>query len=335
MARTTGISWCDATLPIVAGCDYESPGCSNCWAVRDSWRLAHSPYPHISAAFKDTVRKTDDGKLVWTGLVRPLPDRLLIPFTWKTPLKIFICNTADLFHPKVPDRFIDMAFAMMVLTRWHTHQVLTKHAKRMREYMTTPLRKRLIAEAVMSVSNMLAAAGRERIKMADFEAAFPAGDTRPFPNIWLGVTTERQQEADNRVPDLVLTPAAVRFISYEPALELVDFNHWLWQPGAKDEEGFRDVEPADDIHQIIFGGESAQTRARTRECDIEWARKTRDDCRDAGVAFFMKQLGSRPVCHEDHDHSQIPNLPAGKSTRYKWHEPQYWPLDIRVQEFPT
>lgn len=290
MAEFSPIAWTDATWPIVAGCTYESPGCSNCWAVRDSWRLAHNPHQAVRDAFEGTVRKTDDGKLVWTGLVRPLPERLDWPLRWSKPRKIFVCSQSDLFHPEVPADFIAQVFAVMAECPRHTFQVLTKHAERMRYLLVHGL--------------------------------LYEGPAWPLPNVWIGATVEDQQRADERVPQLLRTPAAKRWLSVEPMLEAIDLT--------------RITTPLADIDWVVCGGESAQTRETTRPFDLEWARELQRQCRVAGVVFFMKQLGSRPISHVKAGSDGSVELPilVGKNSRYKWHELRHWPEDLRVQQFP-
>jgi protein gp37 len=313
------IGWTDATWPIVAGCEYVSPGCSNCWAVRDSWRLAHSQHKHIREAFEGVVRKTEDGKLVWTGVVRPLPFRLDWPAKWRAPRRIFVCSQSDLFNPQVPDEFIADVFGVMAANQRHTYQVLTKHAARMR---------RLLAHDL------------------PYE-----GPEWPLPNVWIGVTVEAQRRADERVPELLRTPAAKRWLSVEPMLEPITLRPFLLQKACdRCTQGVMDSEN-DHLHGrcrcechgdhrldwVVCGGESAQTRETTRPFDIGWGRNLQAQCRAAGVPFFMKQLGSKPLP------PALPGtvmrlglpLPEGKTSRYKWHEPEHWPEDLRVQEFPT
>jgi len=286
VADHSTIGWTDATWPIVAGCEYESPGCSNCWAVRDSWRLAHNPHPKVREAFAGTVKKTDAGALVWTGVVRPLPERLDWPLRWRVPRRIFVCSQADLFHPKVPDEFIADVFEVMARCPRHTFQVLTKHVARMHQLLEHDL---------------------------PYE-----GPQWPLPNVWIGVTVEDQKRAEERVPHLLRAPAAKRWLSVEPMLEPIRLTVLTLQR----------------LDWIVCGGESAQTRANTRYFDVDWARDLRDKCHSAGTAFFMKQLGSKPIGAHRID-LVLPPMPAGKSSRYKWHEPQYWPEDLRVQEFPA
>jgi protein gp37 len=280
MSEHSAIGWTDATWPIVAGCTYESPGCSNCWAVRDSWRLAHNPHDKVRRMFEGTVKKTEDAKLVWTGLVRPLPERLDWPVKWKAPRRIFVSNMSDLFHPAVPFEFVDEVYAVMRRCDRHTYQVLTKHAGRLHEYVTT----------------------RNAAVLA---------------NVWHGVTVEDQKRADERIPLLLQTPSAVRWISAEPLLEPVDLRTWLGRGR---------------IDWIVAGGESAQTRKNTRSFQLAWARDLRGQCEDTGASFFMKQLGTRPLS-SDAEQFDVP--PAGRTSRYKWHEPQHWPEDLQVQQFPA
>jgi protein gp37 len=111
------IGWTDATWPLVGGCEYVSPGCSNCWAVRDSWRMAHNPNPKIHNAYFGTVDKQASGKLVWSGIVRPLWDRLAWPLKWRGSKRVFVCSQSDLFNRKVPFEFIAAAFGVMARAR--------------------------------------------------------------------------------------------------------------------------------------------------------------------------------------------------------------------------
>lgn len=193
----------------------------------------------------------------------------------------------------------------------------------------------------------------------------------PLENVWMGVTVEDQKRAHERLPYLLKIPAAVHWVSYEPALELVDFTSIQFLDGderhrqnvltgealmyAKGLEGNPDVtvktEPImQSIDWIVFGGESAQTRTVTRECAIEWARITMQACAAAKVAFFMKQAGTRPTWQGHAGYREhwpegtskndtgrgffaiMP--PAGETSRYKFHKMQHLPEDLRVQEFP-
>ena len=152
-------------------------------------------------------------------------------------------------------------------------------------------------------------------------------DCVPWPrgewpsNVWLGVTAEDQKRADERVPVLLKIPARVRFVSHEPALERVDFSKWLGSDG---------------VHWVITGGESG---SKARPYYLNWAADIIEQCRNAGVAPFVKQLGARPYLQgvgllDDDDPDAIDivrvslNDPKGGDVS-EWHE------QLRVQEFPS
>jgi protein gp37 len=147
-----------------------------------------------------------NGNAVWTGHVAFSEKALLSPLKRRTPTTWFVNSMSDLFHEAVPDEWIDKVFAVMALTPQHTYQVLTKRSARMREYFNGG-RLNQWCNAATSMGHAAALVGRQGI---------------PLPNVWLGVSTERQQEADERIPDLLATPAAVRFISAEPLLGPID-----------------------------------------------------------------------------------------------------------------
>lgn len=328
MSDNTAISWTDATWPIVAGCDYVSPGCSNCWAVRDSWRLAHNPHRKVHEPYFGTVDKRPDGKLVWSGVVRTLPQRLDWPLKWRKARRIFVCSQSDLFHQKVPFEFIAAVYGVMAACPEHTFQVLTKHPQRAREFFdwlglqrppTSPLGTCLWYAHQM--------AGRTYDAREPFPDQWPEW---PLENVWFGVTVEDQRRADERIPELIRIPAVIRWLSVEPMLERVDLGLMGTLPG--DEfPGYQMVHQY--IHLVVCGGESAQTRAVTRPFELAWGLDLLNQCRDADVRFHMKQLGTRPLTKIGNAMLPIA-LPIGKNARYKWHEPEYWPEQLRVQEFP-
>lgn len=133
-------------------------------------------------------------------------------------------------------------------------------------------------------------------------------DVWPLPNVWLGVSAEDQQRLDERVPHLLRCPAQIRFLSLEPLLAPIDRL------------------PLDVISWTIIGGESGPG---ARPSNLAWHRSIRDQCREAGVAFFEKQLGSNPV-----DYKQgIGTIPMGLNSR-KGNDMSEWPIDLRVREFP-
>lgn len=289
MGDRSEIEWTDATWNPVTGCSKVSAGCKHCYAERIFPRLHGREFNAITG---EPRRFTD---------VLEHPSRLDKPLRWRRARKVFVNSLSDLFHEDVSDDFLDHVFAVMALARWHTFQILTKRPERMLRYMSHPHRKRAIAHAVMAISNIRAKrAGSHaaRIKMADFEAAFPQGDTGPFKNVWLGVSVEDQATADERIPLLLQTPAAVRFVSAEPLLGAIDLDP-LWlrpSPSSAAQSGRTSHLPlshwanlgATSLDWIIVGGESGPN---ARPMHPDWARSLRDQCQAAGVAFFFKQWG--------------------------------------------
>lgn len=262
----TRIEWTGETWNPVVGCSVVSPGCTNCYAMKMARRLelmSATQFRHYAG-----LTKLVNGNAVWTGTLKLAPDGIVQkPLRWTKPRTVFVNSMSDLFHDMVPDEWIDRVFAAMALTPQHTYQVLTKRPARMRRYFDD-------ASAVSRQSLVAAMAGR---LVEDGDTALHVISTGPWPlpNVWLGVSAERQQEADARIPDLLNTPAAVRFVSAEPLLGPIDFDDYhLHSPK---------------LDWIIVGGESG-TDARPMHPD--WARSIRDQCETAGTPFFFKQWGA-------------------------------------------
>lgn len=228
MGDKTGIQWTDATWNPIIGCSIVSPACTNCYAMAQAARIQKmTPGSH----YEGTTHEVN-GKPVWTGVLKHAPEHILLaPLRWKKPRRIFVNSMSDLFHDAVPDEWIDEVFAVMALAPQHTFQLLTKRPKRMREYISgipskIPFLGRMPLERIH-----IEAAGHMEGDGGYMDALKRAGnvyslyhDVRwPLPNVYLGVTAERQEEADARIPALLATPAAVRFVSAEPMLGAIDF----------------------------------------------------------------------------------------------------------------
>jgi protein gp37 len=294
MADNSKIEWTDATWNPITGCSVVSPGCTNCYAMKlAGTRLAH----HESRA--GLTRDTKAGP-VWTGEVRFNEQWLDQPLRWRKPRLIFVCAHGDLFAENVPDAWIDRVFAVMAMAPQHTFQVLTKRSTRMREYMGHSDGLGLHSFGVKE--RVATEAGR---MMEDGDNAHDAmiNGPWPLPNVWLGVSVEDQKRADERIPDLLATPAAVRWISAEPLLGAVDLSAitngsegdrgglnaltgiemrtmWGGSPVAGPQEARLDW--------VVAGGESGPG---ARPMHPDWARSLRDQCAAAGVAFHFKQWG--------------------------------------------
>lgn len=321
MADGTKIAWSEATWNPITGCSVISAGCKHCYAMK----LAGTRLQHHPSRAGLTIQ-TSAGP-VWNGQVRLNRQWLDQPHRWRRPRKIFVCAHGDLFHESVPDEWIDLVFAVMSLAQQHVFQVLTKRPERMRAYCCDPATTGRVIAQLASLGATVKAT-----HVADgMEGIF-------LPNVWLGVSVEDQCAADARIAPLLQTPAAVRWISAEPLLGSVDLESVGW-PGKKghrvdvlrggywNARGYRALGPAAAlgaprggftnhsdmarIDWVIVGGESG---TGARPMDSAWARALRDQCRGAGVAFFMKQLSGE----------------AGRAIK----DVARFPSDLQVQDYP-
>lgn len=254
----SAIEWTQKTWNPLAGCKEESAGCENCYARSMAWRLMHMPNPDVAKKYAGTVQKTAGGKLQWTGKINFDLEAITIPERTKAPTTFFVNSMSDLFHPSVPFYFIGLVFTQMKDCEQHTFQILTKHPDRMLEFF----------ESGIWINSK--------------------GYT-PLPNVWLGVSVEDQHVADKRIPALLQTPAAVRFLSCEPLIGALNLEGYIPYPDSTAPLGIteEDIEiwPID---WVIAGGESGHN---ARPVHPDWIRSLRDQCKDAGVPFFFKQWG--------------------------------------------
>ncbi len=297
MSDGTHIEWCDASwtpirarrkdgLPNKAGggwaCQRVSPGCEHCYAATINKRLGTGfDYDAKGIAASDIY----------------LDDKILTqPLRWKKSRRIFVCSMTDLFGEWVPDEMIDRVFAIMAQTPRHTFQILTKRPERMRAWMV---------------------GAHERVARS-FPRFVPVW---PLSNCWLGVSVENQEQADKRIPELLATPAAVRFLSVEPLLSAVDLRLTTERDVACSEHPPHKTMHADtcdrwpQIHWVIVGGESG---AGARPMDLALARSLVGQCAAAGVAFFYKQGGSAHRCVHSDKGACLYCIP----------------VDLRVRQFP-
>lgn len=293
MSANSDIEWTDATWSPTLGCDKVSPGCTHCYAINTAYR---QEFAFKRPEYQGLTRKLPDGSVNWTGQVAVLRDRIALPLHWKTPRRIFVDSMSDLFHEDVPDEFIDQVFGAMALADWHIFQVLTKRPARMLASLQR-LADKFVTESpfLQAVSVPGQAQVRTEIGWATGSSLRPERTrddpfalTWPLPNVWLGVSVEDQQRADERIPLLLQTPAAVRFLSCEPLLGPVDLLRWL-DPHRNRHTGYPPC-TCIKLGWVIAGGESGPN---FRPMDLDWARSLRDQCKAAGVAFHFKQVGGR------------------------------------------
>jgi protein gp37 len=325
----TSIEWTDRSVnPIrarLAGherwghhCEKVSPGCAHCYASRLQPRFGMPP-------FQADRRPAEELELFFDAT------RLREVLRRRVPTKWFWCDMTDLFGEWVPTAWIDASVATMAITPQHTHQIVTKRARRMREYFSDPgLGDRLLRE--------LFATGLLEPDRAQAEAyaGIIAGDGVPLPNVWLIVSAEDQARADERIPELLQTPAAVRGVSLEPLLGPIDL----------DRGEFLHDDAVTHPHLmgldwVVCGGESGPG---ARPCDVAWVRDIVRECQAAGVACFVKQLGKWPSVQGERvdgwgrlvnkDGSPWGWAPYTGGDQSKHNDPAEWPEDLRVREFP-
>lgn len=278
MARAK-IEWTDMVWNPTSGCSKVSEGCRNCYAERFARRLAgRCGYP-ADNPFQVTLR----------------PERLEEPLRWKKRRLVFVNSMGDLFHEAVDEKFIAKVFAVMDLARQHTYCILTKRPGRAAQLLADE-------DFQFHVGWFQSQAVRE-LGLPEPEQIGPW----PLRNVWLGVSVENQEAADERIPLLLQTPAAVRFISAEPLLGPVDLelylpyhNHPLKDEWHRNGYHIRRLNigiTEGTLDWIICGGE---TGPGARPMHPDWVRSLQNQCQAAGVPFFFKSWGMwREACPPD------------------------------------
>lgn len=292
MGENSGIQWTDHTFNPWWGCDKVSLACRNCYAETFAKRVGLKVWGGDNTERRFFGDKHWNEPLKWNRAAEKAGERR----------RVFCASMADVFENR-PDLIPHRArlFHLVTMTPWLDWLFLTKrpeHADRL-------------------------------WRLAAYEVNGHQGDVWPT-NIWLGTTVEDQEQADKRIHRLLSVPAAVRFLSVEPMLGLIDLENLVRAVGKTGEHHFSalqcDVSPDDDewqgrvIDWVIVGGESGP---KARPFDLDAARRIVADCKAAGVAVFVKQLGERW---------------ARESGTYKQDShggtPELWPEDLRVRQMP-
>ena len=309
------------------GCREVSPACEHCYAAGMAHRGMSPQHRGLTVLRKTGVH--------WNGSISRVPELLLQPLSWREPRGIFVGSMTDTFYfdkrgPEVYE-WIASLFAVMAACPQHTFILLTKRpedAKEWFRWLDSQARALDKVWAVPGHSPHIEICRRQLIKRLPQDTRtktilrLTSARPWPLPNVWLGVTAEDQKRADERVPVLLDLPAAVRFVSYEPALGPVDWSEWIAAPIEKREQAHHmrtghwcgpdepDAEHDPDgdcsaceaegctrcpnwrgdtmIDWVIAGGESG---SKSRAPSLDWMRSTRGQCKQAGVAFFFKQWG--------------------------------------------
>jgi protein gp37 len=317
------IEWTDHTINPLVGCTKVPgalSGCKNCYAEAASKTGRLQQFQQYHGVVNEHGH--------WSGKINFVPEQLEKLFKFRKPTRVFMPSMSDPFHPAVKDEWLDQIFAAIALNPRVTVQMLTKRPERMLEYISS-LRGVRLRSGLMRLRRQLE--GISGIRYSELNDDLPA-----LKNLHLGVSVENQKAADDRIPLLLQTPAALRFLSVEPLLEAVDLTEsdGMYNPGlgeghtwlnplsgiVYDSDGSFSHTPA--IDWIIVGGESGPS---ARPCDINWIGSIIQQCQSSRVPVFVKQLGSNPV-----------NLGCeGKLRDRKGSSIAEWPEYLRVREFPV
>ncbi len=303
MADKTKISWADASWNPIIGCSKKSAGCVNCYAEKMAHRQAHMEMARGAPdRYGDVL--TCDGK--WNGDTLFVESALTKPLHWRKPRKIFVVSMGDLVHESVPFEWVLKILGIIIATPWHQYYLLTKRAGRMREFLAPYPDGWLIREgmkyssfsyeffAINAVSNIVSDAmvrkaneywktNYDQSNRGKLDGPVP----HPIPNLHLGVTVENQDNV-GRILDLVKTPRAAGFISFEPLLGRIDCPK-IDAPG----RGPKNV--LEDISYAFIGCESGPG---ARLCTQEDIRHVMRQCRVAGVKIHVKQIPLNGKCNK-------------------------------------
>lgn len=315
--QKTSIEWTDyTTKPIYAVnkltgkrgwfCDRPSVGCGHCYAANINKRFG--------TGLDFSPKNRDKIKFVWheqeVAEVIKLNKRAQ---KLNQQFKVFPFDMCDLFQPAMPAVLIDRAFALFAICGNLTFQVLTKYAARMRDYLNNPATRFRIADEILLMvddgeifslmeKSILNGFSPEDWEIKEKESGLKGRNWLklfPLPNVWLLVSVENQPNADERIPLLLQTPAAVRGLSCEPLLGEIDLAQ-SWYIYSQTEAAPRFHWSSPDypkIDWVIVGGESG---TNARPAHINWFRSLRDQCDSAGVPFFFKQHGNWEAADSGH-----------------------------------
>jgi protein gp37 len=344
MAADTTIEWTHRpgtrarTWNPTRGCSRISPGCNACYAEGIAGRFSGP-----GLAFEGFATRGKNGGR-WTRKLALLDDALDAPLRWREPSTVFVNSMSDLFHEALTNEEIAAVFGVMAESPKHTFIVLTKRAKRMREWFEWIARE-TSGEHAPDPSFVVRTMATNRGVELDQLASSPW----PLPNVWCGVSVESQEYADERIPHLIETPATVRFLSCEPLLGPLNLHAWLCAHGHVDgshpEQRWANIcEPRREIDWVIAGGESGPG---ARPMELEWARSIVRQCAEANVPAFVKQLGAVPILGESEwreeggrllSHSGSKRAPDGfvaiAMPDSKGGTFEAFPSDLQVRQFP-
>lgn len=300
MGKKTGISWTNSTFIPWKGCTKVSPGCANCYAET----LCKKSGDDVWGVGKSRKRTSESA---WSK-----------PLSWnassgknKKKHLVFCSSMSDWLDSEVPIAWVADLLLLIKNTQNLTWQLLTKRPE---------LFKSRINDVITYVSENIP----ENYGLEFSWWLLDWVNGLPPENIWMGSSAEDQKRVEERIPALLLIPAKVRFLSCEPLLESVNFFR-VFDP--RDEVsicGFSATNTAfANIDWVIVGGESGDN---AREFNLKWAREVVSQCKDANVKVFVKQMGDNPSV------AGFKGFQLFES--HHGANPEEWPEDLRIQEFP-
>lgn len=284
-----------ASLNPIRGCSRQSDACRSCYAAGIAYRFGHKG----NGVYAGLTDLDPAGIPRFNGVLRWVPEVLTTAIHAKRSRVYFVCDMSDLFHARVEQAWIDQVFATMALCRHHLFLLLTKRPERMKSYLTDPETPRRVAVQIDVLGGMSdrAAGLLDRLPDTTDVSGDKPSSWWPLSNVWTGATVEDQAAANERIPHLLATPAAVRFLSMEPLLGPVNLSAidisgdeeilplgaaWLDRLEEGETEGPR-------LDWVITGGESGPN---ARPSHPDWFRSIRDQCAKARVPHLFKQWGS-------------------------------------------
>lgn len=321
MGVITKIEWTDYTFNPWIGCTKVSPGCAHCYAEnetfarverkngRELWGKGKPRHRTSESYWRQPILWNNQG--LFCAQCNRLTDGSLCRERHPAALRrrrVFCASLADLLDEEIPIEWLADLLKLIYDTPNLDWLLLTKRPQNFYGRVTEAWHH-LFTEGHLDAAMML-----------DAWLGLTTGRLPP-KNVWIGTSVEDQKRADERIPELLRIPARVRFLSVEPMLGPIQFANSFWS-----------VPGTERVHWAIFGGESGPG---ARPCNIEWIHDGVRQCRAAGVAPFVKQLGANPW-------EQIPLPPPAKGDREirlkdkKGGDMSEWPAeDLRVREFPA
>lgn len=342
----TGIPYCDEVWNMCVGCTKIKSGCKFCWAekLHSQRQRAYSAGKHLPLQYAYPF-----------SVVRCLSDRLEQPLHWRKPRTIFVNSMSDTFHEDVPFEFVLRLLGITMLTPWHTYLFFTKRYDRVlaffdwwrdktRESHELYGAKSLALQAVESLGSKVLRTSATKYWEDNYDQSdrgildYPI--PWPQPNVHLYFSASTQAEVDEAVPILLDIPVAVRGLSLEPLLGTIDLTQidtgrtWPFRAETSKHDTLRGFTSSRrqlgdgcrfmDTHtpnlgHIIVGCESGPNR---RPCKIEWIESVVNQCKDAGVPVYVKQIDTTDL------------VPPGVLNNKVSTKPVEWPKCLRVQEMP-